>query len=446
MISPAADAGPLVPVTSPEAAAWRQIPRRWSGVRATTVAWLINLLVLVVAFVGDRGWEDMGEAKPAWEGPYGMLDVYGLAGTYLVLTGAAFGWMLGRKAVTVVPLVLASLAVPLTLDGDPVAGYFWAGTVIALGWAGWNAVISWRQLEAVRAVGRAGLTGETVSVGPAARGAARRDVRWGWWIVWVVAMISVAGWAGMVIVLPDELGLPGSELEESSLSDLFAAVGLGAGMWVFARCLQSGWRSWSRRRVGALLWEVPTGGPVWGSPGWALDGSGYLTHASTLVPGCICRAEHRRAYPGDPAAQDASDDGGIEASDYCPEHGIDALNGLEPEEFRNRMGEPWLWDMESEPPRGGAAGQASILWFAGHAATGIPVRRDGVRVESLSKREPPAAEWFRGEPAYLGEDGENERPGAGELDRIDLRPVGCEGSAIRYRHGRAWYVEQLEQR
>lgn len=443
MIPPIGDAGPVVSVTRPDAGSWRQLPRRWSGARATTVAWLINLLVLVLAFVADRGWEDLDDATSSWDGPYGVLDVYGLAGTYLVVAGAAFVWTLGRNAVTMVPLVLASLAFPLTLDGDPVAGYFWAGTVVALGWSGWNALNSWRQLESVRTVGRAGLTGETVHVGPAAQGAVRRSTRRRWWILWAAVLLSVASWAGMLAVLPDELGLPASELEESSLSDLLAAVGLGTGMWACAQGLQHGWRFWSRRRVGGLVWEVPTGGPVWGFPGWALGGPGYLAPAAILVPGCICRAEHQRSYPGDPSGQDASDDE-IEASNYCPEHGVDALNAMDPGEFRSRMGETWLWDMESEPPRGGNAGTSSILWFAGHAMTGIPVRRDGDRVETLSKREPPAEEWFRGEPAILGEDGENERPGAGELDRIDLGPVGCEGWAIRYRHGRAWYVERPE--
>jgi hypothetical protein len=191
-----------------------------------------------------------------------------------------------------------------------------------------------------------------------------------------------------------------------------------------------------------MVWAVPCGGgPVWASGLDPSYGDG-VDQKDSEAPGCSCRAEAERH---DIDGEEDWRTGRIPADDYCPVHGIDAVNSLDHGTFRALARTPWLWDgssqvpsLQTDPPETATG----LLAFAGHAFGGIPVERNGSMMDSLSPRTAPAQElntidagipqWV--EPEFLPP---NER---GILDIVDLAPAGLPGTARRYRHGRAWHT------
>lgn len=94
-------------------------------------------------------------------------------------------------------------------------------------------------------------------------------------------------------------------------------------------------------------------------------------------------------------------------------------------------------------PRTGPASPAIgmvLVGFAGHAFTGIPARRTHDAAEAASRFMETASEALKDEEDEDWDDSDILSPGPeGALDRIHLSPAGIAGTAIRCRHGRAWY-------
>lgn len=80
------------------------------------------------------------------------------------------------------------------------------------------------------------------------------------------------------------------------------------------------------------------------------------------------------------------------------------------------------------------------MGFAGHAHLGFPACFKNGHVEL-----DPVGNFLVEEETSADREDEDmdwevpRRPTKGVLDRIDLRPAGLAGDAVRYRHGRAWF-------
>ncbi|TSE15723.1 hypothetical protein B1A87_007250 [Arthrobacter sp. KBS0703] len=249
---------------------------------------------------------------------------------------------------------------------------------------------------------------------------------------------ACVGWAATFAVLPGELGRTYGELGEASQSSGFAAVAAGFSILALAVIGGQIWRLFTMGQVGTrLVWEVPAGAGL--APSWPFEGeeSGLVGTEEVRSGGCICLAEFRRSFPG--ADDHVIEEEGIHASDYCPLHGIDRVNGLSPKDFAALVGESWLWDEQSDlPGRAGSDEKRLLLYgFAGHGFTGIPLRPRAGLVDAAFPEIGLAREGIS-EVAEPGWD-KSDRPAAGLLDTIDLRPAGYNGFAFRYRHGRAWF-------
>ncbi|GAA1121779.1 hypothetical protein GCM10009670_10310 [Citricoccus alkalitolerans] len=80
------------------------------------------------------------------------------------------------------------------------------------------------------------------------------------------------------------------------------------------------------------------------------------------------------------------------------------------------------------------------MGFTGHGHLGFPSRfkHDHVELD-------PAGGFLLEEETSADQEAEDTDwdvprwPTKGVLDRIDLRPAGLAGEAVRYRHGRAWF-------
>lgn len=190
-------------------------------------------------------------------------------------------------------------------------------------------------------------------------------------------------------------------------------------------------------RVGRHVWEVPAGAGL--APSWPFDddASGRLTAVDGRAAGCICLAEFRRSFPD--ADDHVLEEEGVYASAYCPLHGIDKINNLAAGEFAAQAGTPWLWDEQSAlPQRSDPEDERLLLYaYAGTAFPGIPLTARAGFLDASFPEIEPARETEPGDVVPNWDAAE--RPTAGVLDMIDLRPAGYDGLAFRYRHGRAWF-------
>lgn len=432
----------VLPLVRPEAEAWRAVPVRPSSRRQMLVAWLTGVATTAAAFVADRGWTTLDEDP--WEGRFRLTDMLGLSGLFLSAAFVFGGWTLGRRVVLAAPLVLAYAAVPHSMDGYASAPVWWLGALIAGLWALAQVGPSIRQLRAVRALAHRSDTGQSAALGASSLAAVRAAARRG--LPWAAGLTAAAaaGWTTALIVLDGELGLTYEEAGDS-FSDVLATAAAALSILSLAQWLRCAWQAAARASVGNLVWQVPAGyGPVRALPSTLSGGTGILSlEQARATPGCNCVEEFLRADPDED--EELLEHFGMPAAAYCPAHGIDQVNSLSAEQFLALATDPWLWDENSPEPMPARpdADRSLLVGFAGHAFPGVPARmRDG-QVEN-----DPRADGLA-EERQEREDGEDEpdwdepkRPLGGVLDRIDLRPAGLAGHAIRYRHGRVW-LEKL---
>lgn len=415
---------------------WRALPRRVSGVRTTLLAWLAGALATGGAFVADRGWEDF---PIAWAQSVEPLSV--LSGTFILLAVlfTLAGWALGRRAVFALPaLMTACLAVHVPLGAAAVP--VWA-VGAAIGWA--MAILevkgSLGQLTAVRALTGSLPGSENVEVGPRALTAERSALNAGRRRLLPLAATALAFWAWFVLDWARARNTIPAAAEDSYVPWLAPLAVIAT--WLLAQqAFSLWWRHRAHRLAGGAAWEVPArGGPVWVGPDRDLF-AGHITRTEAETAGCHCIGEGtRRNLIG----RSEADEHSVPADDYCPVHGIDALNALSHESLKSLAGSAWVWDADSPMPRTGPASPAIgmvLVGFAGHAFTGIPARRAHDAAEAASRYMETASEALKDEEDEDWDDSDILSPGPeGALDRIHLSPAGIAGTAIRCRHGRAWY-------
>ncbi|WP_146617530.1 hypothetical protein [Arthrobacter globiformis] len=423
-------------IVRPETRAWAALPKRVSSRRLGILGWLTGLLGTAGAFIADRGWESFDD--PSWYGTFRLIDMVGIASILLATGFCVLGWMLGRHAVVAAPLVLGFAAVPHSLDGYASGPVWWLGSAVGAVLALAAASRSWREVRAVRALARSSTTGRTAAVGANAVKASKRALRRGHIKALVFVATATAGWTVAFAALPAELGRTYEEMAKESSSSAFAAVAAALSIMAIATVVSQGGRLFAMSRVGKrLVWEVPAGAGL--APSWPFvdDASGLVPLKDATSGGCICLLEFRRSFP------DADDrlmpEEGVHASDYCPLHGIDRINDLSAAEFAAMAAESWLWDERSELPEQSRPNENRLLLygFAGCIYTGVPLTARAGYVDAsfpdigLARVAEPGAVV----PCW----DQAERPAAGVLDTVDLRPAGYTGFAFRYRHGRAWF-------
>ncbi|MFC5130398.1 hypothetical protein [Paeniglutamicibacter kerguelensis] len=349
------------------------------------------------------------------------------------------GWSFGRLSVGMAPLVLAYAAIPHTLDGYASAPIWWAGTIAATLWFLFQVVFSVRQLRAVRTLAKRSSTGLTAEVGPAASAALRSIARES--IFWATGLSIAATIAGIATfgVLSTELGHTYEELEGGSFSDYLATAAAILSILAIIQWVRCGWRAIARTVVGNLLWQVSPGlGPVEGLLSPKEHDAGMLPFAhAQATPGCTCIEEFFRSDPSED--EEFLEGDGVLAAAYCPAHGIDQVNSLTPEQFRSKAITTWFWDENSAEPisENLEADRCLLIGFAGHSFTGLPAQFKNGQAETNPGPGELADERVPGTGAWSWEP--PKPPLGGILDRIDLRPVGLGGQAIRYSHGRAWF-------
>lgn len=368
----------------------------------------------------------------------------GMAGTQIALGFALFGWAFGRRSVTAAPLVLLFAAVPYTLDEYASTPVWWFGFAVACLWAILQIGGSFRQLNAVAALANSAQTGKTLEIGPNTGKSIQRILRRRTKRALTITGLAAVAWAAALSVLPFEMGRTYQEMDQDLFSPWITAGAAIASILAAASWIRRCWTSFARARVGRhLVWDIPfSGGPIRTWPMAEPYGSGLLREDESLSPGCICKTEaHRSEFEmdEDEVDEDEMDFFHIPPSPYCPLHGVDRINSLTPEEFRALARRGWLWDGGSAMPESLAwdPGRAMIADFAGHGFTGVALMpEDGYfdaptpasELELEASPHDPVPSWRS-----------PQRPSTGELDRIDLRPAGFQGFAIRYRHGPAWY-------
>lgn len=426
-------------VLRPAPEAWNALPQRQSKRRQNLVAVSLALLTTVVAFIADRGWETFDE--DAFEGAYRAVDMYGLASLTLAIAFSLAGWSIGRLAVPIAPLVLASAAVPHTLDGYASAPLWWAGAALGVLWFLFNVRDSVRQLIQVRSLAQTSQTGETVKITRSTQATIRKIMLKSSLFALGFSVLAALAWIFTYMIFADEQGLTYQELQEESISDFFAAGALAASFLAVALWGGFLWRIFSRTYCGNNLWKIiPGTGPIEMFPSMqqTTDKPG-LSATVLTAPGCICVNEFQRSDPDEASDEEWVAEFGIEPSDYCALHGIDLINALDHDQFRLRAASVWFWDEGSGLPARDARDLelGLLLGFSGHGFTGLPVvmEEEGAGVlpgwdELVSER--GNDEHIEYGPAPL-------RPTGGVLDTIDLRPSGYDGHAVRYKHGRAWF-------
>lgn len=256
----------------------------------------------------------------------------------------------------------------------------------------------------------------------------------------VLPLGAVVAWAAAFAVLPAELGRTYAELGEESSSTMVAATAAALSVTGIAVVIRQMWRIYATHRVGErLVWEIPVNSGLASQWPFVMRESGLAPGQALSLAECVCLAEFRRAFPDTDG--DLPEDERIYASEYCPLHGIDRINGLSAGEFGVLAGESWLWDSQSGlPVRVGPDNRRLLLYgFAGHAFTGIPLK---ARADCIDAPFPEIGQARETQPGKVVQDWDkSERPAVGVLDMIDLQPAGYSGTAYRYRHGRAWFEE-----
>ena len=420
----------------PDAKEWAALPlcpRTWPQV---LVACSIVLVTTVAAFIDARAWEDLPPEH--WQHTYQIVDMFGLSATLVAVIFSLAGWIFGRLAVAMAPLILLYAAVPYSLDATENAAIWWGGTIAAALWWLIQARFSLRQIHAVRDLATASNTGTTIELGPAARRSLKRINRrsLSWAMVW--SAIAILGWLATAMALRADVGHTLQELDSPALSDYLGTAAATMSILALAQWHRYAWRILAHRRVGSKVWHVPiAGGPVqrlWSS---IPEDAGTVPFDDVhSLQSCSCIAEFMHARTDERDYRGGTD---IAASAYCPVHGIEQINSLTPDQFRSNATDSWLWDEDSLQPMSvqDEADRMLLIGYAGKTFTGLPARfangaaetqpNEGLLVE---ERDPnmDEAQWAHPLP-----------PLGGVVDRIDLTPAGLGGFAIRYRHGRAWF-------
>lgn len=414
---------------------WAALPRRRSGVRPTLMAWLLGLLTVGGAFVADTGWDD---AAPSWEESLRPMSV--LVTTTLVVASmfAVGGWSLGRNAVYFLPVILLPCSV-LAVGGAAPSAFVW---VIGLGLACALAVLQLRQgfaqLEEIRRLALRLSDGTRIQLGDNALASERRAFRLERWSVLGLAALSIVFWLWFVVdwTAARAIDRPAEGSVYASVPPVF---GLLATLLALLFAVRTLWHRWVWQQAQRYVWIQPEGiGPVWAFPREPSYG-GLLKGPETDTSGCTCREDTDRRYPDD----DSLPSGSLHADDYCPIHGIDALNGLSHGEFRKLARSEWLWAEDSDIPTSEDEANESLgglVGFSGHVFGGIQVFRDGSKMDAVSPKERAAEHRTPDEGEMQGWTDPDSIPPSeqGILDTINLAPVGLTGTAVRYRHGRAW--------
>jgi hypothetical protein len=415
---------------------------------------LIVVLTVAGSFIADRAWETLND--DAWTGAYRAVDLFGLVSLGVAGIFVLTGWALHRHAIIAAPLVLSLAAVPHTIEGYDSAAVFWAGTILAGGWAVRAFLASTRHLHLVARLARSARTDRTVVVGAFALGSVRAAHRSRVRRTAIASGAAVLAWLVTAVFFFLEVGYTFAELDYSSLSDV---IGTGAAALTLAAIVlwcDVLWVDRSRKAVGGdLVWDVPVDmGPI-----TAFPASSWFVHPGSLGrsedgPGCICREEHLRAEPEDDELPPEEQD--VLYSHYCPLHGIDRVNNLSPEEFRMFLDRRWLWDFRSPRPAkiSDEPARALVLGFIGRAFPGVPLAAEGSQADTITPEADFAQERFTAGSGghaypvveYFPSWSRGLSPRHGEIDRIDLQPAGYKGFAIRYRHDRSWYSEDQEPR
>jgi hypothetical protein len=423
-------------LVKPDAKEWAALPLCPPARQQTVVACLIVLTTTVATFIADRGWEDL--PPEYWQGTYLAIDMFGLSAKFVALLFSFIGWFFGRLAVAMAPVVLLYAAIPYSLDTSESATLWWAGTIAAALWWLIQARFSLRQIHSVRALASVSNTGTTIELGAVASMTLRRIKRRS--LSWAIGLsaIAIVGWLAAMMALPAAVGRTYQELEDLALPDYLGTAAATVSVLALVQWHRCGWRVLARRRVGNLVWHVPiASGPVQGL--WASlsedAGTVSFSHASSM-PSCTCIEEFLRANPDE---GDLYGDIGVLASAYCPVHGIEQINSITPEQFRSDATNTWLWDEDSLLPMSTQeeADRTLLIGYAGNAFTGLPARFTNGMAEIH-----PNADYLVEERESHTNESQWERslpPLGGVVDRIDLRPAGLGGHAIRYQHGRAWF-------
>jgi hypothetical protein len=418
---------------------WAGLPRRGSAVRATFIAWLAGAGTVAGAFVADRGWE--AAPPPSPDAALLPLEVAVIAATLASVYFAAFGWTLGRRAAFASLGVFTACTVLHAIGGSASTPVWAVGALVGWLLAAREVTSSLGQLRKIRSLAARLRDGTTVHVGTKALAAERRALIRGRGVMasfagvslllWAAFMVQLANGGGRITLAPETIFAP-------STASVAAVATLLTVLWA----VRYGWRWWAHRQFSGTVWQIPgSEGPVWTANLIRSYGEG-LTRKDSQTPGCICLEEAERHDIDDGPEWTA---GTISADDYCPAHGIDAVNALDHGAFRNLARAAWLWDADSALPQSEADtpySGAALLAFAGHAFRGIPVFNEANDVDSVSPLVEPALELTRegrgGPPQWVEPDSvpPAER---GIMDVIDLAPVGLPGAAARYRHGRAWH-------
>lgn len=424
---------------APSGAEWAAVTRRPPRALAQRISWLLVLLTTAGIFVGFQHWNDPD--AEAWDGGFQLLDVLGLASIGLVVIFSLAGWYLHQFNLGLAPLLLGIAAVAHTLDSSPEAVFWWAGTLLAALWLLFDFTLLARQTLQVRALARSLPAGTGLAPERGARtklllGSAAEGL-WG-----LGAGLLAAGlWWWTLRIFAAEEGLTAAALDQASESDLWAIPALLAAALAAVLLLRALLGVLARGLVGRYAWRLPTGpGPV--ELVWDEDepsGGQINIERDTSEYRCICVAELVQMFPEDAAEIRESTD--VSASNHCPIHGIDAINLLSPRDFASLAGSLWLWDELSGLPQSGGFTCSSplVIGYCGSAFTGYPGTATTRGTVDIVDYADCALEVGRGDGEFAGPRPAS-APSVGVVDKIDLRPFGIAGHAVRFKHARAWFV------
>jgi hypothetical protein len=427
-------------VVHPAADEWRNAVRPLHPGRAGVVAWLVAVGTTILAFFADGGWERLND--DLWVGPFEVLDMLDGASAVLLAGFVVLGWVLGRRALIVSPLVLLFVAIMFSYAGrQPAAAVWWFGFALAVIWATMRGVIAIHRLASVRVLAQSSLTDRQIHVGPNANHAVNNFFRKRRSVWLLLAGLSVLGWTVTMLVFQLDRGQLFEKFDEEPFSVFLAAAATALAILTMAEAVQFLWRHFASQAVGTdLIWEVPH---IRGaSSPFTAHGIRCLVPAEeALEEGCICRSEWKRADPeGDYELLDKDD---VPASNYCPNHGIDRINSLSHAAFYDLAEASWLWDEQSPLPYpiDPDTKRTLLFGFAGQPFPGIVLHEKGRTADaSFPETEPieMTDSVLTTKEEYRHQWSEALRPAAGTIDEIALLPAGYSGCAFRYKHGRAW--------
>ncbi|GAB4100810.1 hypothetical protein [Sinomonas halotolerans] len=394
----------------------------------------------MLAFIVDRGWQ---EPLSSWEDSLRPINVFGTVALICAAVFALGGWALGRMAASGLVMVLGACAVLSSAVAAASAPLWAAGTVLAAVLAAAEARSSSRQLTAIMQLAARLKDGTKVRVGPNALAAERRVLRRGRRFAITLLAVSIALWG---LLWLEWSGAASQAPPSDARAFVPGAAPFAGGTTVLAvvSTIRVVWRWWAHRQMRGTVWAVPCpGGPVWVHP--IPLRNAVINASDSENPECFCEAEADRR---DAEGLAEWGDGMIPAQDYCPVHGIDVVNSLDHDAFRALAASrrAWLWDIDSTrpvlsgDPRSGT--RDGLLAFAGHAFGGIPLLDRGGVMDAWGPRTETADErrTADGEIPHEAESDFLPPHQSGVLDVVDLAPAEMRGTAVRYRHGRAWYV------